>query len=223
MSYSFTLNFAKAKNFQEAFKLAIKVADSAWNSTRQIIETNEFYIPAIRNDAEPSALDKFWLESAMSLDFIYWPTENLLALSGGEWPESMLRKMPRQVHFQNGTDQDYSPETWLGICSLCNYYVAQYVNASKKKLEDVFKRHYEDPSFEIEQEELGKLDYYRRWACYASIYDALGLEDWLYGRDNPVFIRFRLCALNTPEKSDEAYRLLRAFVNKRRAGERIKK
>ena len=210
MSYEFTLNFAHTISFQSAFKLALDSAETAYASTQEILKANTFYVPAIRNHCEVSSVDKYWLESAMKMQFVFWPSENLLALCGN-WPQGVVKRLHRKVFFQDGTDQDYPFETWDGICGRFNWYVDTCKQANKKTVELLLKEHF-SKTFKLDQADDSRLDYYRRWAAYVSIYDSLKLDDWLYGRDNPNFIRFSLSPLTSQEREFEAWMQLKSLI-----------
>ena len=210
MSYEFTLNFAHTISFQSAFKLALDSAETAYASTQEILKANTFYVPAIRNHCDASDVDKFWLETAMKMHFVFWPSENLLALCG-DWPQIVVKRLHRKVFFQDGTDQDYPFETWDGICGRFNWYVDTCKQANKKTVELLLKEHF-SKTFKLDQADDSRLDYYRRWAAYVSIYDSLKLDDWLYGRDNPNFIRFSLSPLTSQEREFEAWMQLKSLI-----------
>lgn len=160
MSYEFTLNFAHAVSFEAAMRLALETTEKAYASTEEILKANTFYVPAIRNHCEASSVDKYWLESAMKMQFVFWPSENLLALCG-VWPQEVVKRLNRKVFFQNGTDQDYPLETWDGICGRFDWYVDKCKQANKKTVELILREHYGE-SFQIEEEDGTDLNYYRR-------------------------------------------------------------
>ena len=216
MSYEFTLNFAHTSGPYGAFKLALEVTEAAYANLQDILKDNTPFIPANRNCCETvSTVDKYWLEAAMKMSFIFWPSENLLALSG-EWPAKVVERLPRKVFFQNGTDQDYDFDTWNGICGLFNWYVDNCQKGTMETVEKILNRHYGD-SFEIDEQDGPDLDYYRRWAAYVGIYDSLRLDDWLYGRDNPNFVRFCLSPLTSHEREFEAWMQLKSLIQKHNA------
>lgn len=212
MSCSFTLNFARVTNLQSAFELAFRATEMVFENIDTMIELSRFSIPAIRNADTYSDMDRFWLDSAIKLNFTYWSAENLIALSGDLWPKEVIKLLPRQVQFQDGTDQDYPFETWAGICSLMDFYVDQCRWGKKDCIDQIMQRHYGNFVNAECDEATVDFSYYRRWACYTAIIDSFCLDAWINGENNAKYIRFSMSPLTTPERAFTAHTKLKSYV-----------
>lgn len=223
MSYSFTLNFRHCRSLGEALLLANKTADAVYANLSELLKENHYYIPSIRfeykdlSDQEKRIKNDAWLEKLMKLNFVWWPQYKLLAFSGDGWPKAAMDLYKQKVFFQNSCDQDYEFSEWKGLGTPFKEVVEIGKNGSHNAVLQLLNEGREKYPVEITQEEMDDSvdwDYYRRWAVYNAIYERLHLDLWLYGKDDPAFVRFTLSALNSQERELDASILLNGYAHK---------
>lgn len=214
MSYAFDLNFIHCKDEGEAFGIARKATEALWNGIDDFLEDERFYIPALRNGDIPGDVDRFWLDRSMKMRFAFWPEYELLALLGAGWPQTIKRLFKKTVCFQNSCDQDYSFNTWKGICQIFDNIVNLYENSDRLAAISMIE---EIPSGIVTDEILREYEdtddeYLTRSAVYKAVYDTLDLDRWLWGKDSKHFIRFTMSPLDTSEREFDAWIKLEKFV-----------
>lgn len=112
------------------------------------------------------ARDKEWLYSVMMIKFVYWKKYNLLGVVGSG-PDGW-----HSVGFQNSCDQDYEFSEWPKL-KFFKDIISEITNMSDAEI--------------IEAENLDEdddVDYWRRSRVYSQVFKKLGLNEWLYSRDN---------------------------------------
>lgn len=202
MSYEFGMFF---KEIQQADVLSFvnQVCNELTNSSKEYIEQNVFYIPSLRYKSEDKRINNYWLHSLFEMSFVYWPKEQLLGLCGYNYPSNVKDLFSSFVYFQNHTDCDYDFSQWpqypvfqkhvydcIGMdkSSVIKKYMGLN-NYNQKEAEEFYS---EDPA------------YFRRSLVYDSVYKELALDDWLWGKDNPSFIRLTVQSINDDKKKFKA-------------------
>lgn len=212
MSYSFGMFFTAANSLGDAMCTALKYAETLGQpqNARMFLKDNRTWCPTVRRkaawngsqdeNAVKDMIDDYWLRSVFNLTFVYWPEHKLLGLSGYDYPKAQ-DAFAHHICFQDSTDQDYEIEEWEGICSFSDGLVAEhrkYLNASVKDAVDWLLRKCEYRDY-TDKELKEDPAYYIRHNLYQEIFSALCLDDWLYGRPNESFVRFKLNAITSEE------------------------
>lgn len=221
MSYAFTLNFKHCRSLGEALVLANKAADISFQHLNEQIEENKYWIPALqfsrreRSDEEKRKADDLWLERMMKMSFIWWPQHKLLALCGTGWPKEVKALFKSTVGFQNSCDQDYPFSDWKGLRSTLKDIVSECQTGDIETVKKYLNLGREEYPWDLEPEDTAdeeRFSYFRRSAAYNGIYETLRLDRWLWGHDDPVFMRFSITPLNSSERTFQAEMALKAYV-----------
>lgn len=205
MSYEFQMQFTKAESKFEAYTF-LHTLSSALTTTNNA-HTN-------LNNLLPYAISRFdyfgrkfdpcdsvcrlwlqeWIRGAFEVRSVYWPEHRLLGILGGNYGHVMDMSSP--VMFQNGTDQDYSLEYWPKLD------VFQDIIAQVRTIPDaeVLRELWGEDAAELSDD----VEYARRSLIYDRVFDALDLDNWLYGR-NGRFERMCMSGIETREKEHEIY------------------
>ena len=138
-----------------------------------------------------SFLREMWIQDIFQLRFVYWAQYHLLALCGDDYPDAVTNLLGPSVGFQNSTDQDYELSTWAVTIPLFQKIISETPKEGGSLFEDC-----DDGLPE---------GYAYRSTVYHEIFDALDLDNWLYGRDGQ-FERIRMSGLTSTEKIHEIYR-----------------
>ncbi len=223
MSYGFDLNFKAGCDMGDAFAVAHAASEAVYRNRKQFLESEDVFIPSVRypslrDDHQLArAENRLWLEKLMKMNFIFWPQYGLLALVGAGWPKEALRDFDASVCFQNSCDQDYDFSEWKFLPHPLQNIVSECRGGDVETVKKYLNLGRERYPMEIEQEELASeesLAYYRRSAAYNGVYATLRLDDWLWGVDNPIFVRFSISPLNSQERAYDAYNLLNPYEKK---------
>ncbi len=229
MSYGFNMLFAEAKSISDAFLIAKDFVKNSCTEEKmkKTIEENAFYIPSIKGNAKPEdrvfcqTADRYWLYGLFNFRFVYWKEYQLLGLlseSIDGWPAPDHDKEKCSVYFQNSCDRDYKFSSWPAYIPFFKNAIKKFKRLKKMSAEKAYailKEHGScTPDKSTDFESGKKADaYYIRTALYDYIFDALALNDWLYGRDNDAFERFSINGLDTTEMLWDMSRYLNRYVN----------
>lgn len=211
MSYSFGMFFKPVATFSGALKKAHEFTEQqgSFENLKKLLEDELYYFPSQRSRAETEREKSFLriadncaLDGFCTLNFVYFHEAKLLALVGYRYPYAK-KFFKMHFGFQNSCDQDYKREDWKGIKLFeniwdeCAQMTAEEIVAYEKSVG------YDDYTAEYFAGEK-ELNYFRRSVAYDKIYRMLGLNDWLWGKNNPKFTRFSMCILTSTEKKYEA-------------------
>lgn len=210
MSYSFGM-FFKEISQADVLPFVNEVCNELANHTNEFIEQSKYCIPFFRDEGLSNKTDWYWLNSLFEIQFVYWPEKKLIGLCGNNYPGKIKDMFSGYVLFQNSTDQDYAYGEWPQI-DLFQKHVYESVTLDKKSIMKKYADIHEDCS-EEELKECFSSDYlssyYRRTLVFDAVYKELALDDWLWGRENPSFIRLTVQALNNDEVKFRADRYLK--------------
>lgn len=214
MSYAFDLTFLRADSRGDAFDTAWRASEARWESFEHWIFKNRYYIPSRRfcspqSDERPgyiSEADRNWLELLGKDRFVYFPGNSLVAIVGDGWPDKS-KTNARHIFFQNSCDQDYPFEVFRGLDDDLDEEINKLRTAALPEVNRVLNLGSRHVDYSICEDD--DLDYYRRTAAYNLVYCTLHLDDWLWGRDDPAFVRFAFSCITTPERKFDAEQMLR--------------
>lgn len=189
MSYAFNLYFKQLSDGDSPLGFMNDVIKVIYANAKEIVVDATYYIPSLSKIHSSDERTKYitngyWLYKLFTFDFIYWQEENLVALSGYQYPDAVKNLFDTQFGFQNSTDQDYDLELW------------------NDKI-DVFKRNKETINSDPNEEST-------KTALYEKIFCELCLDEWLYDKKCDTFQRISLCALDSEEKWND----MRYFLQK---------
>lgn len=203
MSYAFGMYFIEMSQVN-VLPFVDQVCDELANSSKEYIERNVFYIPSLRYKSEDNRVDNYWLNTLFEMQFVYWPEKELIGLCGYTYPDKIKDMFTGHVSFQNSTDHDYPYTVWPQI-DLFQKHVYDCIGMDKSS---VIKKYVELNNYydEYEAKDFYSVDpnYFRRSLVYDSVYKDLALDDWLWGKDNPSFIRFTVQSINDDKKKFNA-------------------
>ena len=210
MSFSFGM-FFKEISQADVLPFVNEVCNELANHTNEFIEQSKYCIPSFRDEELSDKTDWYWLNTLFEIQFVYWPEKELIGLCGNDYPGKIKDMFSGHVLFQNSTDQDYAYDVWPQI-NLFQKHVYESVTLDK---ESIMKK-YADVNNDYSEEELKECfgsdyssNYYRRTLVFDAVYKELALDDWLWGKDNPSFIKFTVQALNNDEAKFKANRCLK--------------
>lgn len=234
MSYGFDMCFKKVSSFAKAMEYANKFVSSlSLDDVKSYIDENECWVPTVRypdlKDAQRRHnVNMEWAKDMMKFNFVYFKEQKLLGIVGERYPH---RKefFKTSVYFQNSTDQDYERQEWGKI----KYFIDTYdklQTATKEELAEIYARHYHYTKEQVLDEwNLDSrvcdfdINYYRRSMTYDTIYDEMGLDDWLWGHENnDKFTRFSLSWVTTQEREFALGKVLYKYES-RKSVEKMKK
>ena len=179
------------------------VSDELANSSKEYIERNAFYIPSLRYKSEDNRIDDYWLNTLFEISFVYWPEKQLLGLCGDGYPDNVKEMFTSFVYFQNSTDRDYDYADWP-MSYVFQKHVYDSVVMDKKSVIQKYMKVNNCDSKEAKEFYGSDPLYFRRSLVYDSVYKDLALDDWLWGKDNPSFIRFTVQSINDDKKKFNA-------------------
>lgn len=196
MSYYFAMSFAPVPDRASAFSLCQQAVNRLCEkpaAREHIRNMYPFFLQRCSFEhVEPTSfLREMWIQDIFQLRFVYWAQYHLLALCGDDYPDAVTNLFGPSVGFQNSTDQDYELSTWDVNIPLFQIII------SKTPKEG-------GPLFEDCDDGLPE-GYAYRSTVYHEIFDALDLNNWLYGRDGQ-FERIRMSGLTSTEKIHDIYR-----------------
>lgn len=214
MSYEIPMSFLRRPiaNRSDALAFAADMTErivSDDDLVRQIIEheQHQFFLAFMscglhddqlmldRNMAIVSmAIDKV-IASLFTIRYTYWPKYQLLGVSCSEFLAGKIGGM-NHVFFQNANNQDYDYDEWSDDIALF---------ASLKKEAMV-------ADIPVPEDSSVDLAYYRRSKLYGDIFDALQLNQLLYGRDSDAFTRFAFQGITTTERQLDIYMKAKHFL-----------
>lgn len=212
MSYRFSMGFAPASSFAKAMTIAAEAVDELKKkeNAQKYINESQYYFPSnkilLSNSEKQSRsvqhlmheATRHFLYNLFTVNFVYFYKQKLLGVCGECWPDDFKNYFRTFIDFQNSCDQDYERERWKGIRFFIDTY-DQCANIPTNELLHLVEID-DEP---LESMDPDAIDYYRKSLAYKMIFDELALDDWLYGRSNPRFVRFSLNAINTWEQSFE--------------------
>lgn len=196
MSYSFGMYFKQCDN-KQAMETAINISKEFLNFDEEIILKNSYCMPSIVNNKLNNEADEYWLYSLFTYNFVYWPEQNILGVSGYDFPKEISKLFDCHVCFQNSTDQDYSFNTWSDSIILFKNLKEKYIRANVFDLLNIQS----ELNLNYTEEELNSdIDYYRKSFMYKNVMIELNLDGWLYNREGSNFFPFALCSLDSMHK-----------------------
>ena len=202
MSYAFGMYFIEMSQVN-VLPFVDQVCDELANSSKEYIERNVFYIPSLRYKSEDNRIDDYWLNTLFEISFVYWPEKQLLGLCGYEYPDNVKEMFNSFIYFQNSTDRDYDYADWPA-----SYVFQKHVHDSvvmdKKSVIQKYMKVNNCDSKEAKEFYDSDPHYFRRSLVYDSVYKDLALDEWLWGKDNPSFIRFTVQSINDDKKKFNA-------------------
>lgn len=202
MSYAFGMYFIEMSQVN-VLPFVDQVCDELTNSSKEYIERNVFHIPSLRYKSKDDRVDNYWLNTLFAMSFVYWPEKQLLGLCGYEYPGNVKEMFSSFVYFQNSTDHDYNYAEWPA-----SYVFQKHVHDSvvmdKKSIIQKYMSVNDCDSKEAKEFYDTDPHYFRRALVYDSVYKDLALDDWLWGKDNPSFIRFTVQSINDDKKKFKA-------------------
>lgn len=227
MSYGFDMCFKKVSSFAKAMEYANKFV-STWTKedVYKLIEDEEYFVPSNRYRLEDNKwkteIDIGWARNCLSPKFVYFKEQKLLGLLGASWPH---RKefFKDHIYFQNSCDQDYDREDWGNIKYFTDIWdecqnadldalAESYAKKYNYKKEEVLKEWQIDYEDGIDDKHL---DYRRRSMAYDTIYENLHLDSWLWGEeDDDTYVRFAINWINTTERDNDIYMLMKKIEHK---------
>jgi len=134
-----------------------------------------------------------WTLSVFQVRFVYWPKQNLVALVG-EYPKAVEELFGCQVLFQNGCDQNYEMEIWDDNIPLFKEVKTAVSQMTFTEIQKALDWDDDDTTNDPEH-----ADYNLKTLVYKRIFDALDLDNWLYGNDGQ-FERICMSGLTSEEK-----------------------
>lgn len=214
MSYGIDLLFRRCESLGTAAEIAIADANALYAKREQVLEGMRYFIPSIRYCKEQPEVDRFWVEHAMKLNYVFWPDLHILGLIGSWRDLFKANNRPKHVYFQNSCDQDYDFDSWNGICPEIDQIVQQCTSRSIDDWPEAKNRL-------AEEDNPSKWEgYVRRSLCYENVFSLLDLGAVIYGNeDSDVFTRFSVSALNTQERELEARVLVKRLVSREKKEE----
>ena len=215
MSYGFTMNFKHCPTFGDAMLTANKVSELIYANLDAVLEDEKYFIPSVRYSFRDVVDNGAWLHRLLTLNFVWWPQYRLLGFVGPAWPKEALDVFAGKVYFQNSCDQDYEFSEWENFGAPFNAIVSDCQTGDIETVKKYLNLGREEYPVELEPEDTASEEnfaYYRRWAAYNGIYETLRLDSWLWGHDDPAFMRVSLTPLTSSEREFEAERKLDAFV-----------
>ena len=198
MSYAFGMYFKEISQVN-VLPFVDQVCGELANSSKEYIERNGFYIPSLRYKSEDKRIDDYWLNTLFEISFVYWPEKQLLGLCGYEYPSNVKEMFSSFVYFQNSTDRDYNYAEWPAAY-VFQKHVHDSVVMDKKSIIQKYMSVNDCDSKEAKEFYDTDPHYFRRALVYDSVYKDLALDDWLWGKDNPSFIRFTVQSINDDKK-----------------------
>lgn len=209
MSYSFGM-FFKEVNENEILSLFDEACEIMMNNSTEVLESQKYYIPSVRSDKMNEYVDEYWLDTIFSLRFVYWKEQNLLGLSGYDYPKEMRDLFDCHVSFQNSCDQDYEYDTWSDKISFFKQQKEKCIDATVEEILGLYKK--EGKDWYTKEEVQENLEYHQKSVLYNIIFKNLALNDWLYGRNNTCFKRYAINAIDCMEKKYEMQRKLKTLI-----------
>lgn len=206
MSYSFGM-FFKEISQADVLPFVNWVCSEVASHPGELIEQAKYCIPSLRDEKLNNKTDNYWLSSLFELQFVYWPDKKLIGMCGNTYPGNTKDMFTGHVTFQNSTDRDYDYGEWPQI----DLFQKHVYESFSLKLDAIIKKYMDVTGYdESEAREFYNDDpeYMRRSLVYDAVYKELALDDWLWGKDNPSFIKFTVQALNNDETKFSAYRHL---------------
>lgn len=137
-----------------------------------------------------------------TIEFVYYPKLKLLGCTNPVFRKVFTKA--KELCFQNSCDQDYYRKEWKNIRFLTDIY-DKWMNTSDEVIVSD-ESWYADEDTDIDNH----LDYQRRTLAYEEIESLMGIDDYLYGRDNPNFIRFGMTPLDNDAISFDVAKAVRA-------------
>ena len=141
------------------------------------------------------------LQPLLTFNARYYPKFNLLALCIKDSTNTIDKYFDGNIEFQNSCDQDYDYETWNILGDYFINKAKEYEKMPVKELIDTFEfLDEEDEEFkeEVKEDVEHRLNYFRKVAMYAFVYDALDLDNWIYNYEQkegiflPLTLKFGL-------------------------------
>lgn len=229
MSYGFSMGFAQAKDLSEAMNLALEYVGMRMEPERvaEELKRNIYYVPTIRaryvcgknvpysqrnmqleNLADMA--DRYWVKNLFSYRFLYWEKQQLLGIVMMR-EDDISDKWPLYVYFQNSTDQNYPYSDWEA--GNIPFFTDAVSKAKALTLHDIAKL---CPDMDEDFISTESVDYVQRSCCYKYIFDALGLDAWLYGgeHDSIPYKYFELNGINSDIKLFRYHTRLKAILEK---------
>lgn len=219
MSYYFEMCFWPAETLAEALGKAHSMVASASNTQlmQQRIKDEYFFAPSNRyliskeNMGLAYCADENWLYRLFNVRFVYFQHQKLLALVGQS--SQLGLSSEKNVSFQNSCDQDYDFSHWptgIPFFESCIREFTSLLDMNEDSclsflVEKGFLRESDLSDWEKSWE---SKEYYVKSSLYRKIWDELELSDWLWGRENPAFVRFSMNMIQTSEEMTN----LKAFV-----------
>ena len=211
MSYSFGMFFKEIEE-KDILSLFSKACEIMIKNSQEHLEKQVYYIPSLRSNKMNEYVDKYWLDTAFSLHFVYWKSKKLLGLSGYNYPKEFEDLFDCHVTFQNSCDSDYDYDVWNDKISFFKEMKEQYKNISADEILKNYQLKGEDWYTKEDIQE--DLKYYQKSLLYDLIFDELYLNDWLYGYNNPNFTRFCINPIDCIEKKFDIEKQLADLKNK---------
>lgn len=206
MSYSFGM-FFKEISQADVLPFVNRVCSEVASHPSELIEQAKYCIPSLRDEKSDNKTDRYWLSSLFEFQFVYWQDKKLIGMCGYTYPGNTEDMFTGHVTFQNSTDRDYAYDEWPQI----DLFQKHVYESSSLEPDAIIKKYMNvtgDNKLEASEFYDDDPEYMRRSLVYDSVYKELALDDWLWGRENPSFIRLTVQALNNDETKFSAYRHL---------------
>lgn len=207
MSYHFLMKFTPHLDKAAAYDLcqrAVTTLCEPKSAVAHAIERYKFALWYSFDNKRPSDdILNIWTSSIFQMRFVYWPKYMLLALVG-KYPDEVSKLFETQISFQNGTDQDYDLDWWGKDVPLFQNIIAPVAKMSDEESSDKLGWGGEGET---------PPDYCRRTLVYDQIFQALDLDNWLYGRDGQ-FERICMSGLTSQEMLFDVQCRVRTGIDK---------
>ena len=185
MSYAFGMFFKQLSKKEDAFQFVNEVKNTMNENVVAFFNQNvdRYIFPSLSSGIKEKA-DEYWVKSAFTMRFVYWPQEHLVGLSGYEYPDKVKSMFDTHFCFQNSTDQDYEFEEWSSAIDLFDRNKQAFMS---KGIETLYYQGYVDRFYTLD-DLLDDPVYYKKTCLYDKIYTDLKLDDWLWEKQNDSFI-----------------------------------
>lgn len=210
MSYYCSMSVVKASSELDAFHKAQEVMRFLKTEAgyKWYVKENIYYIARDINShskgEQPGVTTDCYvlMQRHFNIIFVYYPKLKLLGCTNPVFKKAFPKA--KMLSFQNSCDQDYERKDWQNIRVL-NAIYDKWMECPK---EDVMSSEhwYADEDTDIDS----YLPYVRRALAYQEIEEMFCIHDYLYGRDNPNFIRFGMTPLDNDAISFDIAKAVKA-------------
>lgn len=197
MSYYCNITLVRATSELDAFHKAQEVMRflKTESGCRWYVKENLYYIARdIRGFCKkerPSVSDCYTLmQRHFNITFVYYPELKLLGCTNPAFPKVFPKA--KTLYFQNSCDQNYDREDWKNIKAL-NAIYDKWTTCSREDI--IATGHWELEEIVNDED----LDYCRKTLAYYAIEELLGIQSYLYGKDDDAYIRFCMTPLDSQE------------------------